>query len=90
MAASELAHALRAQRSDLLSRLISAVLGTQPAEDNHELAFEFCLHHTGVHAFLDTNPSEVDLHLNECGPHKMSWPARHSAVTQVQRNYTLM
>jgi hypothetical protein len=81
MAASELAHALRAQRSDLLSHLISAVLGTQPADDNHELAFEFCLHHTGVHGFhLDTNPRDVDTHLDECGPHRVGRPAHHSAV----------
>lgn len=69
MAASELAHALRAQRSDLLSRLISALLRTQPGVDDHELALEFSVHHTGVHAFLDTNPREVDAHLDECAPH---------------------
>ncbi len=80
MAASELAHALRLQRSDLLSRLISAVLGTQPADDNHELAFEFCLHHTGVHGYLDTNPREADMHLDECGPHNVGRPAHHSAM----------
>ena len=67
MATSQLALRLRTERSGLLSRLIGALLDTQPGDDDHELALEFCTHHTHVHGFLDTNSATVDEEYCGCG-----------------------
>ena len=67
MATSLLALRLRNERCSLLSRLIATLLGSQPGDDDHKLALEFCMHHTHVHGFLDTNPAAVDEEYRGCG-----------------------
>lgn len=67
MATSQLALRLRSERCSLLSRLIGTLLDTQPGDDDHELALEFCTHHTHAHGFLDTNPATVDEEYCGCG-----------------------
>ena len=66
MAASEHGQRINQERRILLSRLISQLLRTAPGEDDHELALEFCVHHTDFHTFLDTNPRQVEEQYTGC------------------------
>ncbi|GBF98777.1 hypothetical protein Rsub_11359 [Raphidocelis subcapitata] len=56
---SEFGLRVQASRHELLSQLVTRVVGVQPGDENHALALDFALQHAYYHSHGDPNPSHV-------------------------------
>jgi hypothetical protein len=62
---------------------VSVRATTQPGEDNHELALEFCLHQADFHRFADTNPRAVDEQYDRYGT-PSNW---HAGIMRLRKPF---